>query len=122
MARIMVVDDDPVARDVCAGLLTQAGHDVEPASSGHEAIELYRQRPFDLVFMDVLMPRLDGAETTVSLLNEFPDARIVAMSGGFLRHKDFFLEEAKRYGAVAAIGKPFTGEELLAVVEGTLAS
>ena len=66
------------------------------------------------------MPRLDGVEAIELLKQEFPDARIIAMSGGFMNQKEFFLDEARNRGAIEAIAKPFRPEELLQIIDKVL--
>jgi len=120
MPRVLVIDDQETVRTFCRDALEKSGYAVEVASGAAEGIDMYRACPADVVLMDVLMPKMDGADATEALLREFPDARVVAMSGGILRHPLFFLQHAQSKGAIGTIGKPFTAEVLNAVVEKTL--
>jgi signal transduction histidine kinase/DNA-binding response OmpR family regulator len=63
-SRVLIVEDVTANQLVTATLLRRAGHSVDIASSGEEAIELVKTRPFDLVFMDIFMPGMSGQETT----------------------------------------------------------
>jgi DNA-binding response OmpR family regulator len=58
--RVLVVDDDPLNRMLLTRSLEQAGHRVGSAASGQEALEILRERPFDVVLLDIVMPELDG--------------------------------------------------------------
>ncbi|MBD3392848.1 MAG: response regulator [Chitinivibrionales bacterium] len=116
MARVLIIDDEETVRMFCRDALERNGYEVAAAASASEGIDMYRADPADVVLMDVLMPKLDGADATEILLREFPGARVVAMSGGILRHPEFFLQHAQSRGAVGAIGKPFTVEELVEIV------
>jgi CheY-like chemotaxis protein len=57
---ILVADDNSASRELMRELLEVSGHDVMEAANGREALELIRENPPDLVFMDLQMPRLDG--------------------------------------------------------------
>ncbi len=59
---ILVVDDDPVVRSMLSRSLEQGGHAVTTVKDGHEALDLVRAEPFDVILLDVLMPGLDGYE------------------------------------------------------------
>jgi len=122
MPRVLVVDDEDVVRAFCRDALQRAGYEVETASGAREGIEKYRASPCDVVLMDVLMPGGDGAEATEMLMREYPEAKVIAMSGGILRHPRFFLEHAESLGAKASLAKPFTAEQLAAAVAQVLGS
>jgi CheY-like chemotaxis protein/HPt (histidine-containing phosphotransfer) domain-containing protein len=63
-ARILLVEDNPVNRKVAAGILRQCNHDVTTADNGQAALELLKERSFDLILMDLQMPEMDGFEAT----------------------------------------------------------
>ena len=58
--RVLVVDDDPLNRMLLTRSLEQEGHRVDSAASGQEALEILREKPFDVVLLDIVMPELDG--------------------------------------------------------------
>ena len=62
---MLLVEDNPVNQKVCSQLLLKQGYQVVVAGDGEQALDLLRQRAFDLILMDVHMPRLDGLETTM---------------------------------------------------------
>jgi signal transduction histidine kinase len=62
--RILVVEDEPISQEVMAGLLGHVGLDIDTAADGVEALEKTRQHDYDLVLMDMQMPRMDGLEAT----------------------------------------------------------
>ncbi len=99
MARILVVDDDTDVRGVIRKVLAGDGHEVVEAPDGDAALTKYREKPADLVLIDIYMPRADGIETSIRLQHEFPGAKIVVVSGGGFRDKSELLETAKRIGA-----------------------
>jgi PAS domain S-box-containing protein len=65
--RILLAEDNPVNQRVVSMMLRQRGHDVTVAGNGKEAVEIYRERAFDLVFMDIQMPEMDGFEALASI-------------------------------------------------------
>jgi len=101
--------------------LEQAGYDVTEARHGKEALQQYRLAPADLVIMDILMPDQDGLETTATLLREFPNVKVIAITGG----SDMigilnFLDVAKMLGAHSTLQKPFEMKALLDTVQAEL--
>lgn len=118
MAYILVIDDDPDTREVLQSTLESAGHEVALASEGRQGVERYRARRPDLVITDLYMPGQEGLETIKQLRMEFPEVRIVAMSGK--PAGGTMLTVAQRLGATAVLHKPFLPEELLKAVEQAL--
>jgi CheY-like chemotaxis protein len=118
MAGILVIDDDPDIRELLKATLEGAGHQVSLATDGRRGIEQYRAEPADLVITDLYMPGQEGLETIEQLKVEFPDVRVIAISGK--PTGGTMLSVAKRLGATAVLPKPFLPEELLKLVEQTL--
>ena len=87
------------------------------AENGKDALEKYRDAPADAVIVDVFMPEQDGVETMIRLRTEYPDVKVVALSGGGWTSKGEALEHMTDLGAVETITKPFTAEEVVEVVE-----
>jgi diguanylate cyclase (GGDEF)-like protein len=71
--RVLVVDDDPMLRQMLADILGQQGHDVIEAASGEAAVEAFRAHAPHLVLLDVMMPGIDGFETCTRLRALDPD-------------------------------------------------
>lgn len=122
MARILVVDDEELARFTMREILEGAGHEVEEAKNGAQGISLQRSRRFDVVVTDIIMPEKEGVQTIIELRQEFPSLPIIAISGGGRTRNLDFLKIAEQYGAKKILPKPFSEEELLSAVEGCLAS
>ena len=117
MLRVLVVDDEPNVRKVVRKTLESAGHEVAEAEDGKVALDYCRANPTDLVVVDLFMPVMDGLELIVQLREEFPDTKIVAISGAMYEKRPRFLEIAGRMTSVVTLAKPFTVEELLNAVQ-----
>jgi DNA-binding response OmpR family regulator len=118
MAGILIIDDDPDTRDLLKITLEAAGHQVTLAADGSEGVRIYRSHKPDLVIMDLYMPGQEGLETIKQLRMEFPDVRILAVSGKPTGAA--MLSVAQRLGAIGILQKPFLQEELLHAVEKSL--
>jgi DNA-binding response OmpR family regulator len=118
--RVLVVDDDSSIRSSLAKMLTIAGYEVVLAEDGLEAARLWRERPADLVLLDLFMPEKDGLETIVELRAQSADVPIIAMSGGGARTKMDLLPDAKLLGATMTIEKPYLPSEVMQLVDKAL--
>ncbi len=119
--RIMVVDDSKMVYMRIKGLLEEYADEFEVAaycSSGEEALERYGEVAPDLVTMDIIMPGMDGMETTQAILDEHPDARIVMLSS--LAYDDT-VDSARDIGAKGFIDKPIDKDQLLQALRQALA-
>ena len=116
MARILVVDDEPEIRIMLRQMLEESGHEVEEATNGEEASLLFRKSPADAVILDIVMPVQEGIETIIELRRDFPEAKIIAISGGARIAPDSYLQIAKRIGALHTFSKPFDKNEMLSAV------
>jgi signal transduction histidine kinase/ActR/RegA family two-component response regulator len=108
---ILVVDDRKENRDVLGGMLTQAGCQVAFAESGHEALELARALLPDLVFLDLLMPGLDGVATARAMLSNLAckHPKIVVHSAAAISRN---REQARDAGCVDFLAKPIQSEQV----------
>lgn len=98
--------------------LREAGYEVVSAADGRGALKQYREQPADLVITDVFMPYKDGFETIIDLRKDFPDARVIALTGR--PPTAHLLPVAKRLGAVEVLQKPFAVEDLLTLIRRVL--
>jgi CheY-like chemotaxis protein len=116
---VLVVDDDPGVRDVIRSMLESAGYTVLMAENGKEAIRLLKTERADLILTDLVMPEQEGIETIKTLRREYPEIKVIAMSGAF---GGDYLRIASYLGAHATLAKPIQMEKLLALVRETLES
>ncbi len=79
-------------------------------------MELHSEEPADLVIVDILMPSKDGIETIKEFARDFPEVKIIAISGGGLMTPQEYLGMAKKLGADVTLTKPFEPEELLEAI------
>jgi len=116
MALILIIDDDDQIRRVLRKTLERDGYKVADAPNGKEGIRLYRENPADLVITDIIMPEKEGIETIIELKRDFPEVKIIAMSGGGHIGPEGYLQDAKMLGAQRTLTKPIERNELLKTV------
>ena len=116
MARILVIDDDDQFRAFIRSCLERAGYEVIDASDGFLGLEVQRQERADLIITDIFMPGIDGTELIMDITNEFPNTKIIAISGGGNVGGVDFLTLAQNLGAYRTFQKPFKKQEFLEAV------
>jgi CheY-like chemotaxis protein len=120
---ILVADDEEGIRDLLVQWLESRGHRVVAVGSAHEGTRCLKERPFDLVITDIVMPDGDGFELITAFRKGQPGTRILAMSGGgrYLQGTDC-LRIARGLGAHAAVMKPFNRHQLQTGIDEALVS
>ena len=113
LKRILLVDDDADFRTMLKTALELAGYPVRSARNGKEAQSIQRSAPADILITDIFMPESDGFEVIEAFRREFPQTKIIAISGGTRVMKTDYLATAGLIGVDAALQKPFDVEELL---------
>ena len=122
MTRILVIDDDDQFRGMIREILVREGYEVVDAPNGKEGIRRYQEEPADLIITDIIMPEKEGVETIMELNRNFPDVKIIAISGGGRIGPEEYLHMAKKLGAQRTFAKPVGREELLKGVREVLKS
>ncbi len=115
--RILLTEDNTVNQMLALHLLERMGYRADVATNGLEALDALRQRPYDVVFMDVQMPKMDGMEATRCVRREWPGEqgpRIIAMTSNTLQGDRELCLEA---GMDDYISKPIQPEELVAALQ-----
>ena len=103
--KILLIEDVRTERTIIKRWLEQAGYDVIEASNGSEGLALYQDNLPDLVITDIVMPEKEGIEMMIELRKDFPDIKIIAISGAG-KNPGEFLELAKHLGAMQTFIKP----------------
>jgi len=117
MSTVLVVDDEPLFRDVVGDILTAAGHSVILASSVHDALKAMRLEKPGVILTDQMMPDLDGLSFVyrVRADREWSDVRVIVVSA---KSTPEDIERARQAGADDYLVKPFSAGELRSMVAG----
>ena len=112
--RIMIVDDELIVRESLLNWFEKYGHEMDTAASGSEALEKLELKPFQLLFVDIKMPGMDGLELLERVKEDYPDIMVVIITAyGSIES----AVKAMRTGASDYLLKPFKPEQLSLVVE-----
>jgi CheY-like chemotaxis protein len=118
MACVLVIDDDPLFREIAEEILTQAGHLVILADDGGTAARLPAEPAPQLAVVDMLMPERDGIETIGDLQTRWPRIKVIAVSAGARNlEPGLLLRAALALGADATLPKPLERESFVALVD-----
>jgi DNA-binding response OmpR family regulator len=109
--KVLLVEDDPILRNLIKEVLTADKYICHPVNDGREALETVNTETFDAVITDVKMPYIDGIRLTRELSKKYPDMPILIMTGFAHIHSD---QEALAAGATDFIKKPFSITEFSA--------
>jgi len=121
MANILVIDDDVQILWVLRKILEKEGHKVISASDGEMGMHHFKNASYDLVITDMIMPNKSGINLINDIFQEYPDAKIIAISGGGAIEAERYLQIAKSLGVARTITKPFTMQSLVEAVNDVLA-
>lgn len=113
MERVLVIDDDSLMVDVVRELLEQDGYKVATATSGEEGLSMMKGFDPDVVITDLIMPHKDGVYVISEIRAQFPDVRVMAMSG---TPRVENMTRAVMAEANRVLAKPFEQDELLDAV------
>lgn len=116
MPRILIIDDDAQIRNMLSRMLAQKGYEVGVAEDGAQGLASFREQPYDLVLTDLIMPEKEGIEMIIELKSEFPNVKIIAMSGGARMGPEAYLQLADSLGAERCFRKPIPRDELLGAI------
>jgi DNA-binding NtrC family response regulator len=114
--RILVVDDEAQIRTMLTQMLEQEGYTVYTAENGEEGLAMVGRHAFDLVVTDMIMPVKDGLKFIMELIRDYPDLKILAISGGGAIKAERYLTMAGYLGDIATLEKPFKRDTFLELV------
>ena len=112
--RVLVVDDDPEIGTLFRRVLGNRSQTVTVARDGYEALERVNQDKYDLVFLDVKLPGMDGVETLEKIKSVSPDSIVVMMSGYSVEEE---IKRAIDMGAQDFLSKPFEDMDQIMTIE-----
>jgi len=111
--QILVIDDEARIRDACKIVLTDKGYDVEVAPDGEQGLLMIKERHFDIILVDLMLPSISGFDVLSEVRTLHPDTVVIVITGyATLEHSI----EAMKKGAFDFIPKPFTPDQLRTVV------
>jgi two-component system response regulator PilR (NtrC family) len=115
--RLLVVDDEESLRTVLCSELVSEGFKVQNAGDGDEAIAILDKEEFDLVLLDIKMPRVNGFDVLKHVKEKHPETKVVMLTG-FADLKNAI--ESKKLGAEDFVSKPYDLVDLLTTIERVL--
>lgn len=116
-ARILVIDDDETICSLFKDTLEDAGYGVTTVNDSYEGLELVKMRDYDLVFLDLKMPGMDGAELFGQIRTAKPEMPVIVVTG--YPESDLMMR-ALNHGPLGVMRKPFKGADVLTTVNNYL--
>ena len=115
--QVLVAEDNPAVREFIVRSLVSAGHNVTAVADGQQALDALAKEKFKVLVTDIVMPNVDGIALALKAVRQFPDLRIIMISG--------YAQERMRAHNLDAlvhriIAKPFSLEEICAAVKDSL--
>ena len=111
---ILVVDDLRSIRLTLGGILEDKGHEVVTVEDGYQAIEAVRKTHFNVIFMDIKMPGINGVQTFREVKKIDPKAAVIMMTAYSVED---LVKEALEEGAYTIVYKPFDIDKIIAIIE-----
>ena len=113
MAKILIIDDEKEVCESFSGVLKEEHHETDFALNGQEGVEKLRTNRYDIIFLDVLMPKMEGREA-LEKIKGLCETPVVVMSGYLPPHKE---KEILRAGAFASLRKPLDLKQVFTLIE-----
>ena len=117
MAKILLVEDDNLVRDMLTQVLQRASHTVITATNGEEATESLRKETPDIMITDIIMPKKSGITLISEVKNRHPNLEIIAISGGGRLDPTGYLDLSESLGASVSFEKPIDNNALLMAID-----
>ena len=115
-ASLLLVDDNVNLTRTMSLIFSRKGYEVATAKTGFEAIDKVKEKPYDIIFMDIKMPVMDGVDTFMAIKKVNPEAVVVMMTA-YRQEMDELVNEAIKNNAYTCMYKPFDMEGMLKMVE-----
>ncbi len=117
MAKILLVEDDNLVRDMLTQVLQRASHTVTTATNGEEATDMLRTESPDIMITDIIMPKKSGITLISEVKNRHPNLEIIAISGGGRLDPTGYLDLSESLGASVSFEKPIDNNALLMAID-----
>ena len=117
MAKILLVEDDDLVRDMLTQILQRASHEVICATNGEEATECLKTNKPDIMVTDIIMPKKSGITLISEVRNRHPNMEIIAISGGGRLDPTGYLDLSESLGASVSFEKPIDNNALLMAID-----
>lgn len=117
MAKILLVEDDNLVRDMLVQVLERATHEVNSATNGEEAAELLKTFSPDIMVTDIIMPKKSGITLISEVKAKHPKMEIIAISGGGRLDPTGYLDLSESLGASVSFEKPVDKSALLMAID-----
>lgn len=111
--RILVVDDEETVGIGMSEILKDEGFDAAYAVCGRDAVQAVKETPFNLVFMDIVMPGMNGLDTFREIRKARPNTRVVLFTGYFRDAEDMILQGIREGMIDEFIRKPYFADEII---------
>ncbi len=111
---ILLVDDEALTLRILSNILRDKGYNISTARDGYEAVQNVNERNFDLIFMDIKLPGINGVETFKTIKKIRPDISVIMMTGYTF---DDLVKEALQEGALSCLYKPVDVSAILNIIE-----
>ena len=111
---LLYADDEPALRELVQNHLSLEGFEVDTAADGVEAIDKINKKLYDLVLLDVHMPRKDGVEVLKYIKERKITSRLIMLTGDGDPH---IVSECAKYGAMDYLTKPYNYHELIEAID-----
>jgi len=119
--KILVIDDEEIIQIAFKKELEREGYVVDGALSGEEAVKLVKAKKYDLVFVDFVLPGINGVQTCREIKKISPEATLVFMTGNIDKRLNYSeMDFAEAGGRIYHLYKPFINDEILDIVKKAL--
>lgn len=112
--KILVIDDDKEIRELFHRLLDNSEYEIDHAKDGKDAIEFIKWKEFDIIFLDIKMPNVDGLEVLKKVRKIKSKMPVVVIITGVIENK--VIEKAINKGAITCLYKPFDIDAILKII------
>jgi two-component system response regulator (stage 0 sporulation protein F) len=117
MAKILLVEDDNLVRDMLTQVLERASHTVIGATNGEEATEFLKKDTPDIMVTDIIMPKKSGITLISEVRTRHPHMEIIAISGGGRLDPTGYLDLSESLGASVSFEKPIDNSALIMAID-----